>query len=400
MGASVSGITTLDGNATGTFSFALGAVFSVALNSNYPVTITTADSVRVTSSVTGNANQTISTLNRVRILNGVSAGANVGTNVGLNIAEMSNGASNVAVWLNSNSANSGSGICAGTAFDTCLYRGRAGAWTGPAGTDIYTDSGYICAGTGCSSVTSTNTGVYDAGVRVMSSVSCTGATCSLTNGALSITVSGGGVTSLAGTTGQITASASTGAVTLSFPSTWAPTVSTMSVTASGPQMRTYMDTSTEWGVYDVSLSRNVLYYERTNGALTFGQRLMVEEEGTIGTSAQLFGGACNPSPFSFGGSLTLAGSQSVFKITLVTGSGVCASTSAAFQFSWTWTGANDVVCTATPLNSNAIDVPLGVDASPTAFVGRVGTVTFTAGLTYVYNVICMGTATQTLFKAT
>lgn len=95
-----------------------------------------------------------------------------------------------AFLIDSNSATCGAGLVAGTAFDTCLYRGRAGAWTGPAGTDIYTDSGYICAGAGCSSVTSTNTGVYDAGVRVMSSVSCTGATCSLTNGALSVTVTG------------------------------------------------------------------------------------------------------------------------------------------------------------------------------------------------------------------
>ena len=95
-----------------------------------------------------------------------------------------------AYHVSSNTASCGSGFTAGTAVDTCLYRGRAGAWTGPAGTDIYTDSGYICAGTGCSSVTSTNTGVYDAGVRVMSSVSCTGATCSLTNGALSVTVTG------------------------------------------------------------------------------------------------------------------------------------------------------------------------------------------------------------------
>jgi len=127
---------------------------------------------------------------------------------------------------------------AGTAFDTCLYRGRAGAWTGPAGTDIYTDSGYICAGTGCSSVTSTNTGIYDAGVRVMSSVSCTGATCSLTNGALSITVSGGGVTSLAGTTGQITASASTGAVTLSTPNPVQPAQAAPSVFALGAAIGT------------------------------------------------------------------------------------------------------------------------------------------------------------------
>lgn len=104
--------------------------------------------------------------------------------------EMTGGTNNAAFHIRSNSATCGAGLVAGTAFDTCLYRGRAGAWTGPAGTDIYTDSGYICAGTGCSSVTSTNKGIYDAGVRVMSSVSCTGATCSLTNGALSVTVTG------------------------------------------------------------------------------------------------------------------------------------------------------------------------------------------------------------------
>jgi len=203
---------------------------------------------------------------------------------------------------------------------------------------------------------------------------------------------------VSGTTGQVTVTATNTGVTLSYPSNWAPTVSTMSVTATGPQMRTYMDTNTEWGVYDNSISRNVLNYERTYRALTFGQRLMVEEEATIGTSIQLFGGACNPSPFSFGGSVALAGSQSVFKITLVTGSGTCDSSSAAFQFLWTWTGANVVVCTATPQTSATIDVPLGVDASPTGFVGRVGSVPFSSGQTYVWNVMCVGTATQTVIE--
>lgn len=112
------------------------------------------------------------------------------SNVCFQTGERTGATNNAGFHINSNSATCGAGLVAGTAFDTCWYRGRAGAWTGPAGTDIYTDSGYICAGTGCSSVTSTNTGIYDAGVRVMSSVSCTGATCSLTNGALSVTVTG------------------------------------------------------------------------------------------------------------------------------------------------------------------------------------------------------------------
>lgn len=155
-----------------------------------------------------------------------SAGGGSTINTCFSSVEKTGATNNAAFHIDSNSATCGAGLVAGTAFDTCLYRGRAGAWTGPAGTDIYTDSGYICAGTGCSSVTSTNTGIYDAGVRVMSSVSCTGATCSLTNGALSITVSGGGgVTSIAGSSNQIVASASTGAVTLSlFGTSTAPTL--------------------------------------------------------------------------------------------------------------------------------------------------------------------------------
>lgn len=118
--------------------------------------------------------------------------------------ERTGATNNAAYHIDSNSATCGAGLVAGTAFDTCLYRGRAGAWTGPAGTDIYTDSGYICAGTGCSAVTSTNTGVYDAGVRVMSSVSCTGATCSLTNGALSVNVTGSAPPSSLTLTGALT----------------------------------------------------------------------------------------------------------------------------------------------------------------------------------------------------
>lgn len=118
-----------------------------------------------------------------------AGGANT-TNACYSTTERTGATNNAAYHIDSNSATCGAGLVAGTAFDTCLYRGRAGAWTGPAGTDIYTDSGYICGGSTCSALTSTNTGVYDSGVRVMSSVSCTGATCSLTNGALSVTVTG------------------------------------------------------------------------------------------------------------------------------------------------------------------------------------------------------------------
>lgn len=110
------------------------------------------------------------------------------SNVCFQTGERTGATNNAGFHINSNSATCGAGLVSGTAFDTCLFRGRAGAWTGPAGTDFYTDTGYICGGSTCSALTSTLSGVYDSGVRVMSSVSCTGATCSLSNGALSIAV--------------------------------------------------------------------------------------------------------------------------------------------------------------------------------------------------------------------
>lgn len=148
-------------------------------------TITNYQAYEAGGSVAAGVNITNSRLYRCS-----SSGGGTAINSCFSAAEKTGATNNAAFHIDSNSATCGAGLVSGTAFDTCLYRGRAGAWTGPAGTDIYTDSGYICAGTGCSSVTSTNTGVYDAGVRVMSSVSCTGATCSLTNGALSVTVTG------------------------------------------------------------------------------------------------------------------------------------------------------------------------------------------------------------------
>ena len=167
-------------------------------------TIATFSGYRYFSSLTGNNTGKISTFTGYELSNGVGKRADVSRGFACTqslgaqnssacfstVGQASTLGPSAAYHVNSDSANCGAGLVFGTAFDTCLFRGRAGALTGPDGTDIYTDSGYICAGTGCSSVTSTNTGIYDAGVRVMSSVSCTGATCSLTNGALSVTVTG------------------------------------------------------------------------------------------------------------------------------------------------------------------------------------------------------------------
>lgn len=126
-----------------------------------------------------------------------------GSNSCVRIAEQTGGTNNAAVHLDSNSATCGAGIVAGTALDTCLYRGRAGAWTGPAGTDIYTDSGYICAGTGCSSVTSTATGIYQAGVQVIDTLTAgSGITITGSGNSRTIGVTGGSGTPTLATLGS------------------------------------------------------------------------------------------------------------------------------------------------------------------------------------------------------
>lgn len=142
----------------------------------------------------------------------------LGVNVVVRGVEQTTGTINAIVFADTNAATCGAGFVAGTAGDTCLYRGRAGAWTGPAGVDFYTDSGSICAGATCSSLSTSAQGIYDAGVQVFSTVSCTGATCTKSGKNLDIVVTGtAGVASITGTANQITASASTGAVTLSTP---------------------------------------------------------------------------------------------------------------------------------------------------------------------------------------
>ena len=192
---------------------------------------------------------------------GTGGGSTV--NTCFSTTERTGGLNNGAYHIDSNAATCGAGLVAGTAFDVCLYRGRAGAWTGPAGTDIYTDSGYICAGPTCSSVTSTNQGVYDSGVRVMHSVSCTGATCALTNGALSIAVTGtAGVTSLAGTAGQISTSASTGAVTLSLPNPIQPAQSAPSLASLGGAAGTGGGAS----ISNIVGNNNAFFFDLTTGS--------------------------------------------------------------------------------------------------------------------------------------
>ncbi len=78
--------------------------------------------------------------------------------------------------------------CTGAAYDTCLNRGRAGAFTLGTGQDMYS-TGFACFGTGCTSAapSAASTGVYDSNTRVVRS--CTagaGITCSVTDGVLTV----------------------------------------------------------------------------------------------------------------------------------------------------------------------------------------------------------------------
>jgi hypothetical protein len=112
-------------------------------------------------------------------------------NVGFRGSEATAGTFRAIVQFNTNSVGCGAGLAAGTSFDTCFYRGRAGAWTGPSGTDFLSDSGFFCGGTGCSSLSPSSVGIYDSGVRTVRS--CTPgpgiASCTVTDGDLAVAAS-------------------------------------------------------------------------------------------------------------------------------------------------------------------------------------------------------------------
>lgn len=292
-----------------------------------------------------------------------------------------------AFLIDSNSATCGAGLVAGTAFDTCLYRGRAGAWTGPAGTDIYTDSGYICAGTGCSSITSTNTGVYDAGVRVMSSVSCTGATCSLTNGALSITVSGGGggVTSLAGTSGEVEVSAATGSVVVGLPSVWTPSFSSVLLQSSGGGTGIRMDGLASFSVYETVSGDDVFGYDLATAQLTASKHMHFITPNPTYT----FGAAAGTGPT---GSGTALGGDQVFTVQFTTGTSP-ATNDVVFALTWafTWSIAPQVVFSAGNAASAAAMTSVSVDSVSTgSMTFSVGAVALQASTIYKWNFHAFG----------
>lgn len=82
--------------------------------------------------------------------------------------------------------------CTGAAYDTCLNRGRAGAFELGAGQDAYT-TGFFCAGPGCTSSapSASSVGIYDSGIRTVRS--CTAgagiASCTVTDGDLAVAAS-------------------------------------------------------------------------------------------------------------------------------------------------------------------------------------------------------------------
>ncbi len=123
-------------------------------------------------------------------LYGADAGtmsSNVQNLWGYRCGGMSGAQKNYCYWVQSNTASCGAGFAAGTAGDTCQYRGAANRWTGDAGIDWYTETGHFCGGTGCAAMSATNVGLYDSAVRVVRS--CTagaGITCSVTDGVLTV----------------------------------------------------------------------------------------------------------------------------------------------------------------------------------------------------------------------
>lgn len=310
-----------------------------------------------------------------------------GSNSCVRIAEQTGGTNNAAIHLDSNSATCGAGLVAGTAFDTCLYRSRAGAWTGPAGTDIYTDSGYICGGPTCSAVTSTAQGVYDSGVRVMSSVSCTGATCALTNGALSITVSGGGggVTSLAGTSGEVEVSAATGAVTVGLPSAWTPSFTSVLLTSSTGGTGIRMDALGSFLVYETASGDDVFGYDLATAQLSANKHVHFVTPNPTYT----FGAAAGTSPT---GSGTATGSDEVFTVQFTTGTSPAAN-DVVFALSWafTWSSAPQVLFSAQNSASAVAMTSVFVDSVSTgSMTFSVGAVALQAATTYKWTFHAFG----------
>lgn len=385
VGGTLSGlqsVQTFGANYTGTVVKIRGYVNGVTVNAGANGTLTTYTLVEANALPTSGVTTTNA---KMFACTGVGGGTTV--NSCYTTTERTGGTNNAAYHIDSNSATCGAGLVAGTAFDTCLYRGRAGAWTGPAGTDIYTDSGYICAGTGCSSVTSTNTGVYDAGVRVMSSVSCTGATCSLTNGALSITVSGGGggVTSLAGTSGEVEVSAATGSVVVGLPSVWTPSFSSVLLQSSGGGTGIRMDGLASFSVYETVSGDDVFGYDLATAQLTASKHMHFITPNPTYT----FGAAAGTGPT---GSGTALGGDQVFTVQFTTGTSP-ATNDVVFALTWafTWSIAPQVVFSAGNAASAAAMTSVFVDSVSTgSMTFSVGAVALQASTIYKWNFHAFG----------
>jgi hypothetical protein len=69
--------------------------------------------------------------------------AGTALNVGVRIGTQSGAAANYGLLLDSNTASSGAGICAGIAGDVCIWRAAANTWTLNSGTSLQLDGGSI-----------------------------------------------------------------------------------------------------------------------------------------------------------------------------------------------------------------------------------------------------------------
>lgn len=298
----------------------------------------------------------------------------------LNIFPISGGATNYAILLNSNTANSGSGICAGTSGDTCLWRASTGVWGFNTGTSLQMDGGsasnvaVIATGgnlrlgsavgtakattdtTGwpmMPSVAGTPTGVpqnesansavftYDrTGKKLWIRDQPTNSWLQINTGATSA-----GVSSLAGTTNQITASASTGAVTLSIPATFKPPGSIASTTTLGA------------------------------GTVQIGT-------GTRPTLAYGSGANCGSSASTF----TFAGTNQFMELAFATGSGSCGVNApiATLTFGATAGISTRFMCNVQRAESNSVLIQFFVTGTATSFSLMSGPSGLTASTSYSF----------------
>lgn len=220
-----------------------GIVIGVITDTGMPASSTIAVANALQATLIHGGNGTLTEVNMLRVSNPTNNGTGtIATIYGLNIQTINTastkavsirfqaplaGTTRYGIHSDSNVASCAAGFVAGTAGDVCIYRAAAGAWTFGTDQDLRVP-GYLNAGSS-SAPTNTNNGdisglrIFDSDIRVVRSCTAgSGISCSVTDGILNVTATGGGtVTSVTGTANQITSTGGTTPV-LSIPSDFRP----------------------------------------------------------------------------------------------------------------------------------------------------------------------------------